>query len=49
VCERFIVDLLKLRFLPAIRPTQFNYPVDLIGKWRGSKYGFIALSRRLSG
>jgi hypothetical protein len=40
-CERFIADVLKPRFLPEIRPTQFNYPVDIFGKWRGSKYSFI--------
>jgi hypothetical protein len=41
ICDRFIADTLKPRFLPAIRPTEFNYPVDLVGKWRGSKYSFI--------
>ena len=41
VCERFIADLLKPRFLPEIRPTAFNYPVDIFGKWRGGKYSFI--------
>ena len=40
-CERFIADVLKPRFLAEIRPTQFNYPVDVFGKWRGSKYSFI--------
>ena len=24
-----------------IRPTQFNYPVDILGKWHGTKYRFI--------
>ncbi len=28
-------------FLPTIRPTQFNYPVDILGKWHGTKYRFI--------
>ncbi len=41
VCERFVADVLKPRFLPEIRPTAFNYPVDIFGKWRGSKYSFI--------
>ncbi len=41
VCERFIVDVLKPRFLPAIVPTQFNYPVDICGKWHGKRYRFI--------
>ena len=45
VCGRFIAETLKPRFLPAIRPTQFNYPVDIHGKWRGSKYSFITRYR----
>jgi hypothetical protein len=28
-CERFIGDTLKPRFLPEVRPTQFNYPIDI--------------------
>jgi hypothetical protein len=40
-CQRFIDEVLKPRFLPAIRPTQFNYPVDIRGKWRGNRYRFI--------
>ena len=44
-CGRFITDILKLRFLPEIRPTSFNYPVDIFGKWRGSKYSFITRYR----
>ena len=40
-CETFIEDVLKPRFLPEIRPTQFNYPVDIFGKWHGGKYRFI--------
>lgn len=39
-CDRFISDLLKPRFLPEICPTEFNYPVDIFGKWRGAKYSF---------
>ena len=39
--ERLHGDFLKPRFLPAIRPTQFNYPVDILGKWHGTKYRFI--------
>ena len=45
VCERYISDTLKPRFLPEIRPTTFNYPVDIFGKWRGSKYSFITRYR----
>ncbi len=40
-CERFITEVLKPRFLPEIRPTEFNYPIDIIGKWRGDRYSFI--------
>jgi hypothetical protein len=40
-CERFIREELKPRFLPQIRPTTFNYPVDIFGKWRSDKYSFI--------
>jgi hypothetical protein len=45
VCERFITETLKPRFLPGIRPTPFNYPVDIFGKWRGSNYSFITRYR----
>jgi len=44
-CSRFIADTLKPRFLPEIRPTKFNYPVDLFGKWRGNKYSFVTRYR----
>src|SRR5262245_40461481 len=44
-CERFIAEVLKPRFLPEVRPTQFNYPVDIFGTWRGSKYSFITRYR----
>ena len=40
-CDRFIAEVLKPRFLPEIRPTAFNYPVDLYGKWHGGRYRFI--------
>ena len=39
-CQAFIAERLKPRFLREIHPTQFNYPIDIRGKWRGSKYGF---------
>src|SRR5688572_18394727 len=45
VCERFIADTLKPRFLPVIGPTKFNYPIDVFGKWRGNKYSFITRYR----
>ena len=41
VCERLIDEFLKPRFPPVIRPTEFNYPVDILGKWRGAKYRFV--------
>ena len=44
-CERFIAETLKPRFLPEVRPTQFNYPVDIFGRWRGSRYSFITRYR----
>ena len=44
-CDRFVADVLKPRFLPEIRPTQFNYPVDIFGKRRGSTYSFITRYR----
>jgi len=40
-CERFIAEVLVPRFLPEIRPSDFNYPVAITGKWRGDKYSFI--------
>jgi hypothetical protein len=40
-CQHLIDGFLKPRFLPTIRPTQFNYPVDILGKWHGTKYRFI--------
>jgi hypothetical protein len=40
-CQRFIDEVLKPRFLPTIRVTPFNYPVDIRGKWHGDRYRFI--------
>jgi hypothetical protein len=40
-CRRLIDDVLKPRFLPTIRPTEFNYPIDIYGKWHGNRYRFI--------
>ena len=40
-CQRFIDEILKPRFLPAINPTAFNYCVDIQGKWQGPRYRFI--------
>ena len=44
-CDHFIANNLKPRFLPEVRRTRFNYPVDILGKWRGSKYSFITRYR----
>lgn len=40
-CQRFIDEVLKPRFLPAIVPTPFNYCVDIQGKWHGPRYRLI--------
>ena len=40
-CQQLIDQFLKPRFLPGVRPTQLNYPVDILGKWHGAKYRFI--------
>ena len=40
-CQNLIDGFLKPRFLPTIRPTQFNYPIDILGKWHGTKYRFM--------
>ena len=40
-CERFLAEVLRPRFLPEIRPTSFNYPVAIMGKWHGNKYRFL--------
>ena len=44
-CDRLIADVLKPRFLAEIRPTEFNYPVDMFDQWRGNKYSFIVRFR----
>jgi hypothetical protein len=40
-CEAFIRDVLKPRFLPEIRPTEWNYVVDIHGAWAGGRYRFM--------
>jgi hypothetical protein len=40
-CEAFIRDVLKPRFLPQIRPTEWNYVVDIHGGWAAGRYRFI--------
>ena len=40
-CQAFIDQVLKPRFLPEVCPTEFNYPIDLNGRWHGANYRFI--------
>jgi hypothetical protein len=40
-CEAFIRNVLKPRFLPEIRPTEWNYPIDILGAWAGGRYRFM--------
>jgi hypothetical protein len=40
-CQRLINEVFKPRYLPSIRPTKFNYPVDIHGKWHGVRYRFL--------
>jgi hypothetical protein len=44
-CGTFIADVLKPRFLPSIRPREFNYPIANHGKWHGNKYRFLTRYR----
>lgn len=41
-CESFIRDVLKPRFLPEVRPTEWNYMVDIHGAWAGGAISFHA-------
>ena len=40
-CLQFISDVLKPKFLPEIHPTEFNYCIDIFGKWHGTNFRFI--------
>lgn len=44
-CDKFVIEFLKPRFLPSIRATKFNGPIDIYGKWLGGRYRFIERSR----
>ena len=44
-CERLITEVLLPRYLPAVTPTEFNYPVAIYGKWHGNRYRFITRYR----
>ena len=37
-CEAFIHDVLIPRFLPEIRPTEWNYVIDIHGAWAAGRY-----------
>ena len=40
-CESFIADVRKPRFLSEIRPTQWNYVIDIRGAWAAGRYRFM--------
>jgi hypothetical protein len=40
-CETFIRNVLKPRFLPEIRPTEWNYVIDIHGAWMAGRYRFM--------
>ena len=40
-CEAFIRDVLRPRFLPEIRPTEWNYVIDIHGAWAAGRYRFM--------
>lgn len=40
-CETFIATVLKPRFLPEITPTEWNYKIDIHGKWQAGRYRFM--------
>ena len=40
-CEAFICDVLKPRFLPQVRPTEWNYAIDIHGAWAAGRYRFM--------
>lgn len=44
-CDAFITNVLKPRFLPTIRPTRFNYPINIRGEWRAGRYRFMVRYR----
>jgi hypothetical protein len=40
-CETFIRDVLVPRFLPEIRPSEWNYVIGIHGEWRAGRYRFM--------
>ena len=39
--DAFIRDVLKPRFLPEIKPTEWNYMVDIHGAWAAGRHRFM--------
>jgi hypothetical protein len=37
--------VIRPRFLPEIRRTEFNYPIAIYGKWHANKYRFLTRFR----
>ena len=44
-CENLIASFFIPKFLPEIRPTEFNYGIAIYGKWHGNSYRFITRYR----
>lgn len=40
-CESLINNFFIPKFLPEIRPTEYNYGIAIYGKWHGNSYRFI--------
>ena len=40
-CEALIRDVLLPRFMPEIRPTEFNYKIAIHGAWAAGRYRFM--------
>jgi hypothetical protein len=40
-CEAFIQNVLKPRFLSEIKPTEWNYPIDIHATWAGGRCRFM--------
>ncbi len=40
-CETLIADVLKPRFMRQIRPTEWNYVIDIHGTWAAGRYRFM--------
>jgi hypothetical protein len=43
--QKLIDETLKPKYLPEIRRTEFNHPVDMRGRWRGEAYSFVVRYR----